>query len=187
MSDPIQLGQAHRWRRAPSASHSPLRYPHHFLRPLHGPRAPPFLNLPSLQHTQRFHISSQDKGAPARPGIYRERNRSRYGRRKGLLEGSQRKIRASPIFRITLHQLNLCWAIPALCVGVGLTAAVADNRVPQSIAYSIGTHGYGGYLNSDMHADYVARWGVPPLWVGMGVEHDTMGAICIERGKSCMV
>ena len=48
------------------------------------------------------------------------------------------RYKASAMFRSMLHQLNLFWAIPALLVGAGVTAAVVDNRVPQTIAYGIG-------------------------------------------------
>lgn len=60
------------------------------------------------------------------------------------------RYEASPMFRNMLHQLNLFWAIPALCVGAGVTAVVVDNRVSQTVAYGIG-------------------WGIPPLWVGIWV------------------
>ena len=37
---------------------------------------------------------------------------------------------------------------------------MVDDRVPQTIACGIGMLGYAGYLDSDMHADYVAGSGV---------------------------
>ena len=37
-----------------------------------------------------------------------------------------------------LQQLNIFWAIPALLVGAGVTAAVLTDRVPQEVAYGIG-------------------------------------------------
>ena len=49
------------------------------------------------------------------------------------------RYEASPMCRIMLHQLNLFWAIPALSVGVGVTATVVHNMMPKIIAYGIGT------------------------------------------------
>ena len=48
------------------------------------------------------------------------------------------RYEASPMFRCMLWQLNVFWAVPALAVGAGATAAVVDNRVPQTVAYGIG-------------------------------------------------
>lgn len=39
-------------------------------------------------------------------------------------KATNERYEASPIFR---NNLNVFWAIPALCMGAGVTAAVADN------------------------------------------------------------
>ena len=56
------------------------------------------------------------------------------------------RYEASPMFRNMLHQLNLFWAVPALFVGAGVTAAVVDYRVPQTLAYGLGMISYVGRL-----------------------------------------
>ena len=83
-----------------------------------------------------FKIASQDKGAPARPGTYmiiEDVMAVDTGVGRVYLKAIDERYKAA-MFRSMLHQLNLFWAIPALFVGAGVTAAVVDNRVPQTIA-----------------------------------------------------
>lgn len=96
------------------------------------------------------------------------------------------RYEASPMFRNMLHQLNLFWAIPALCVGAGVTAAVVDDRVPQTVAYGIGML---MVASSDWKARSLGgRMGCSSTLGGhMGVDHDTMGADCVEKRKKCVV
>ncbi|KAK4694846.1 hypothetical protein P7C71_g2798, partial [Lecanoromycetidae sp. Uapishka_2] len=108
-----------------------------------------FSILQALQIPTPFQISSQPKGATMRPATYMIVEDvvsvdTGVGRR--YRKAINDRYEASPMFRSMLHRLNLFWAIPALAVGAGCTAVVADDRVPQTIAYGIG-------------------WGVPPLWV----------------------
>lgn len=95
-----------------------------------------------------FKISSQDKGTPARPGTYmiiEDVMAVDTGVGRAYRKAINDRYEASPMFRNMLHQLNLFWAIPALCVGAGVTAAVVDYRVPQTLAYGLGMNSYDGH------------------------------------------
>ena len=48
------------------------------------------------------------------------------------------RYEASPAFRQLLHAMDLFWALSALLVGAGTTAAVLNDRVPQEVAYGVG-------------------------------------------------
>ncbi|KAK3167200.1 hypothetical protein OEA41_010326 [Lepraria neglecta] len=105
----------------------------------------------ALKIPNPFKISSQPKGAPVRPGTYmviEDVIAVDTGAGRAYRRAINDRYEASPMFRRMLWQLNMFWAVPALAVGVGVTAVVADDRVPQTIAYGIG-------------------WGAPPLWVGI--------------------
>ena len=97
----------------------------------------------ALRIPNPFKLSSQDKGAPARPKTYMIIEDiiavdTRVGRTSYRIAIDER-YEAHPMCRNMLHQLDLLWAIPALSVGAGLMAAVVDNRVPKAIAYGVGT------------------------------------------------
>ncbi|KAL2045974.1 hypothetical protein ABVK25_011863 [Lepraria finkii] len=105
----------------------------------------------TLKIPNPFKISSQPKGALVRPGIYtviEDVIAVGTGAGRAYRRAINDRYEASPMFRRMLWQLNMFWAVPALAVGAGVTAVVADDRVPQTVAYGIG-------------------WGVPPLWVGI--------------------
>jgi hypothetical protein len=87
-----------------------------------------------------FKISSQPKVAPMRPGTYMTIEDiiaidTSVGRacRRAIND----RYEAGPMFRQKMHELNLFWAIPALAVSAGATAAVADKWVPQTVGYGI--------------------------------------------------
>jgi hypothetical protein len=131
-------------------------------------------------------ISSQPKGAPVRPGTYmviEDVIAVDTGAGRAYRKAINDRYEASPMFRKMLWQLNLFWAIPALAVGVGVTAAVADNRVPQTVAYGIGMIHYTKQFSASvMRADLVDRLGrTSDLGGHMGLYHDTMGASSTEK------
>ena len=106
------------------------------------------------------------------------------------------RYEASPMFRRMLWQLNTFWAVPALAVGAGVTAVVADNRVPQTIAYGIGmTHHMECTSVCKTCADLLDRMGgTSSLGRHMGLDHDTMGASVtakrergLEQGRQSLV
>ena len=106
------------------------------------------------------------------------------------------RYEASPMFRRMLWQLNMFWAVPALAMGAGVTAVVADDRVPQTIAYGIGmTHHMECTLACKTCADLFDRMGgTSSLGRHMGLDHDTMGASvtakrerCLEQGRQSLV
>ena len=78
------------------------------------------------------------------------------------------RYEASPMFRQMLHQLNLFWAIPALLVGAGVTAAVLTTKVPQEISYGIGMYQLEiSIMPWTIDSLISAGWGVPPIWAGL--------------------
>lgn len=125
----------------------------------------------TLKITNPFKISSQPKGALVRPGIYmviEDVIAVNTGAGRAYRRAINDRYEASPMFRRMLWQLNMFWAVPALAVGAGVTAVVADDRVPQTVAYGIGMAHHmdvprrvRGVLN------YLTGWGAPPLWVGI--------------------
>jgi len=125
-----------------------------------------------------FKISSQPKVAPMRPGTYMAIEdiiavHTSVGRacRKAIND----RYEASPMFRQTMHQLKLFWAILALAVGAGATAAVADKRVPQTVVYGIGMSSERAE-RLETCADWFDRLGCTSALDGhTGFDHDSMG------------
>lgn len=85
-----------------------------------------------------------------------------------------------------MHESNLFWAVPALAVSAGATAAVADKRVPQTVGYGIG-------MSSEREerlgtcADWFDRLGCThPLDRHMGFDHDSMGTSLITKREGGM-
>ena len=84
-----------------------------------------------------------------------------------------------------LQQLNIFWAIPALLVGAGVTAAVLTDRVPQEVAYGIGR-----YIDKldilSLETDYSYRMGRSTnLGWPMDSDHCAMGPdIFKKRARS---
>lgn len=72
-------------------------------------------------------------------------------------------------------------------MGAGVTAAVVNHRVPQTLAYGLGMNSDGRHLWLDTHTN-CGRMGRPSTLGGhVGADDDTMGANCIEKGNGSMV
>jgi len=118
-----------------------------------------------------FKISSQPKGAPVRPGTYmiiEDVIAVDTGLGRSYRRALSDRYEASPLFRQMLHRLNLFWAIPALLVGAGVTAAVLKERVPEEVAYGIGKRQIViQCILQDFGPIGLTGWGVPPIWAGI--------------------
>ena len=93
-------------------------------------------------------ISSLPRGSRVRPGIYtimEDVIAVDTGKGRKWREALNARYEASSNFRRMIRVLNWFWAIPALLIGGGTSAAVWIQEVPREVAYGIG-------------------WGVPPAW-----------------------
>jgi len=118
-----------------------------------------------------FKISSQPKGAPERPGTYmiiEDVIAVDTGLGRSYRRALSDRYEASPLFRQMLHRLNIFWAIPALLVGAGVTAAVLTERVPEEVAYGIAKRQIViQCILQDVGLIGLTGWGVPPIWAGI--------------------